>query len=114
MKKLSFVFIAGLLVSGLANAAPTTIATTAITPAECAALQAGASVKITLSSSNIGAYDCTATGAAIGVAVGNTAGKGITYSTGSGGGAITATTETVSDANLKTRATAKMNAANSS
>jgi hypothetical protein len=87
---------------------------TTVTDTTCPALAASTSVKIVLSTSNIGAYDCTATGAAIGVAVGNTAGKGVTYSTGSGGGAITPTTETVDDTNLKARATAKMNAANSS
>ena len=68
-----------------------------------------ANVTITLSTSNIGYYDCNSTSASIGLAVGNTSGKNKVYSLGSAGGAITETTlssaPTTSD--MSTQATAK-------
>ncbi len=85
--------LGSVLLSGVAIAAATAITSGgAINATACPALTADASVKITLSTSNSGAYECQSTGAAIGVAVGNTAGKGNVYSVGSGGGAITTTT----------------------
>jgi opacity protein-like surface antigen len=51
-----------------------------------------ANVTITLSTSNIGYYDCNSTSASIGLGIGNTSGKNKVYSLGSAGGAITETT----------------------
>jgi hypothetical protein len=95
MKKFSVasVVVGSFLVSGLAFAAATAITSGGtINATACPALTSDASVKITLSTSNVGAYECQATGAAIGVAVGNSAGKGNVYSVGSGGGSVTTTT----------------------
>lgn len=75
---------------GVAHA--TTIATTPVTPTECALLEANASVKITLSTGNIGSYDCNTSTANIGVAVANTSGKNKVFSLGSAGGQILTTT----------------------
>ena len=51
-------------------------------------------VKVTLSTGNIGNVSCDSTTANIGVAVGNTSGKGKIYSVGSNGGKITETATT--------------------
>ncbi len=106
MKK---ILIASLLVAmgGSAFAATTNTALVAgsntVASATCTLLSAD--VKVTLSTGNIGNVSCDSTTANIGAAVGNTSGKGITYSIGSSGGAITAstpgtipTTTTVKDA----------------
>ena len=45
-------------------------------------------VSVTLSTSNVGYYDCNSTSASIGLAVGNTSGKNKVYSLGSAGGRI--------------------------
>ncbi len=49
-------------------------------------------VTVTLSTANVGYYDCNSTSASIGIAVGNSSGKNKVYSLGSAGGAITETT----------------------
>ena len=91
MKKI--IFASSLLaISGVAAAAGTAISTAAITSGGCSLLSADASVKITLSTGNIGAYDCNTTTASIGVAVGSTTGKNKVFAVGSAGGAITTTT----------------------
>ena len=51
-----------------------------------------ANVTVTLSTANVGYYDCNSTSASIGLAVGNTSAKNKVYSLGSAGGAITETT----------------------
>ena len=71
----------GSLVAG-ANAVSTT---------DCALL--ASAVSITLSTGNVGAYQCSASTANIGLAVASTTGKNKIFSVGSSGGAIT-TTET--------------------
>lgn len=50
-----------------------------------------ADVTVTLSTGNIGQVSCDDTTANIGVAVGNTSGKGKIFSIGSSGGAVTTT-----------------------
>ena len=67
------------------------IGAAAITQADCVLLTSDASVKITLSTGNIGSYMCDTSSANIGVAVGNTSGKNKVFSIGSSGGSVTTT-----------------------
>jgi hypothetical protein len=94
MKKI--LFASSLLVASGISTAGTAFpaAGTAITATDCALLSADASVKITLSTGNIGAYTCNATTASIGVAVASTTGKNKVFAVGSAGGAIITTTTT--------------------
>ncbi len=62
----------------------------AVDTTACALLSAP--VSITLSTGNIGGYDCNTSAANIGVAVGSTSGKNKIFSIGSSGGALTTTT----------------------
>lgn len=68
-----------------------------------------ADVKTTMSTGNLGHVSCDDSTANVGVAVGNTSGKGITYSIGSTGGGVTASTAGTipTAAILKTAAEAK-------
>jgi hypothetical protein len=94
MKKI--LFASSLLAaSGIAAAAGAAISATAVTggaSGACPVLTADASVKITLSSGNVGYYDCNTTTASIGVAVASTTGKNKVFSVGSAGGSVTTTT----------------------
>ncbi len=71
------------------HADATTIGTAPIAQAACALLNSDASVKITLSTGNIGSYDCNTSTANIGVAVASTTGKNKVFSLSSSGGQIT-------------------------
>ena len=91
--------------AGSLTAGSNTVTTTAATGCELIT----ASVTITLSTSNIGYYDCNSSAASIGLAVGNTSGKNKVYSLGSAGGAITETTLSAAPttSNAQTQAQAK-------
>ncbi len=97
-------------VSGMVNAAGGNLTGGGndVTTSNCALLSAA--VKVTLSTANVGAYDCNTTSSSIGLAVSNSSGKLKAYSIGSAGGAITTTDLTAaatSGAALTTYATTK-------
>ncbi|MBL0075834.1 MAG: hypothetical protein IPP41_07830 [Rhodocyclaceae bacterium] len=107
MKKV--LFAASLLaVGGMAHAAAADITSGAdITTGSCTLL--ASPVKIVMSTGNIGSYDCVATTANIGVAIGNTSGKFKVFSIGSNGGALTTDTyaSTVTTTQTQSAATAR-------
>lgn len=79
-----------------------------VTTSNCALLSGD--VKITLSTGNVGYYDCNTTSSSIGLAVSNSSGKNKVYSLGSAGGKIEETTTAsaiTSGAGLQTYAEAK-------
>ena len=80
-----------LAIGGAANASTITSGAD-ITSTDCALL--ASTVKITMSTGNVGSYDCSATTANIGVAIGNTSGKFKVFSIGSNGGSLTTDTFT--------------------
>lgn len=90
MKKI-LMLVAGMALSSSVFAAATALtaggttgSTTSVTTGACSALSE--TVKVNLSKSNVGAYECTAT--AVGVAAASTAGKIKVYRANSGGGAV--------------------------
>lgn len=89
MKKI--LFVAALMMTGAVHAAGGNLAEgpNSVTDTNCTLLNTGASVKITLSTGNVGAYDCNTTSASIGVAVASKTGKNKVFSVGSAGGSIT-------------------------
>ena len=93
MKKI--LFVCSLLAAvGAAEAAVTssgTLVAGANTVSATACTLLASDVSVTLSTGNIGAYQCSTNTANIGVAVASTAGKNNVYSLGSTGGAITIT-----------------------
>ena len=92
MKKILFA-TSLLAAAGMAHAAAyganAVTSGTAITVADCGLLNTDASVKITLSTGNVAAYDCNSSTANIGVAVGNQTGKNKVFAIGSNGGSVT-------------------------
>ena len=116
MKKL---FIASLLVaaSSMAFAANTgdwAAGSNTVTDTDCTLLNAGSSLKVILSTSNVGSYNCDTTSANIGVAVANTSGKNIVFSMGSSGGGIIVTNTGTTAPSATNTATAAATAASSS
>jgi hypothetical protein len=105
MKKI--IIAASLLaIGGSANAAAITSGAD-IDSTACPLL--ASSVKIVMSTGNIGAFACNTTTANIGVAMGNTSGKFKVFSVGSNGGALETATysATVTTANAQTEADAR-------
>ena len=93
LKKILFVSSL-LIVSGSAQAAALSpgslvAGANAISTSDCVLL--ASPVSVTLSTGNIGAYQCSALSANIGLAVASTSGKNKVFSISSAGGAITAT-----------------------
>ena len=95
MKLKKILFVSSLLiVSGSAQAAALSpgslvAGANAISTSDCVLL--ASPVSITLSTGNIGAYQCSALSANIGLAIASTSGKNKVFSISSAGGAITAT-----------------------
>lgn len=105
MKMKKIILVSGVVAAGAVGQANATtggdFSTSAITTSECSLLNAGASVKVVLSTGNLGSYNCNSSTANIGVAVANTAGKNKVFYLGSAGGKLnevtTASTPTLSN-----------------
>ena len=86
----SLLFVAGAAQADVIAISPGALAAgpNAISTTDCTLL--ASAVSITLSTGNIGAYNCNTTSSAIGMAVASTSGKNKVFSVSSEGGAITA------------------------
>lgn len=98
--------------SAIAAVGASDFGATAIAQTECPLLTSDASVKITLSTGNIGSYMCDTSSVNIGVAVGNTSGKNKIFSIGSAGGSVSAISTRAAPTNADTQNVATTTAAN--